>query len=41
MFAEDCAIVKQNRKILDKFPGKMYIVNTVDEDSADCKYLET
>ena len=34
VFAKNYATVKHNRKMLDKFPDKMY-------NPADCKYLET
>ena len=37
MFAENYPTVKHNRKMLDKLPGKMYIINAIDQIPADCK----
>ena len=39
--AKNYATVKHNRKMLDKLPGKMYIINAIDQIPADCKYPET
>ena len=41
MFAENYPTVKHNRKMLDKLPGKMYIINAIDQIPADCKQPET
>ena len=41
MFAENFPTVKYNRKMLGKLPGKIYIVNAIDQIPADCKYPET
>ena len=41
MFVENYPTVKHNRKILDKLPGKTYIINAIDQIPADCKYPET
>ena len=41
MFAETYLRVKRNRKFLDKFPGKINIINAIDQIPADCKYIET
>ena len=38
---ENYPTVKRNRKIRDKLQGKMYIINTIYQIPADCKYLET
>ena len=40
MFAENYPTVKHNRKILDYLPGKMYILNAIDQIPGDCKYPE-
>ena len=41
MFAENYLTVKHHRKMLDKLPKKMYIINAIDQIPADCKYPET
>ena len=41
IFAENYPTVKHNRKILDKLPGKTYIINAIDQIPADCKYPKT
>ena len=41
MFAENYATFKHNRKILDKLPSKIYIINAIDQIAADYKYPET
>ena len=41
VFAENYPTVKHNRKMLDKLPGKMYVINAIDQIPADCKYPET
>ena len=40
MFAENYPTVKHNLKMLDKLPGKMYIINAIDQSPADSKYPE-
>ena len=37
MLAENYPTNKHNRKMLDKLPGKMYIINAIDQIPADCK----
>ena len=41
MHAENYPTVKDNRKILDKLPGKTYTINAIDQIPADCKYPAT
>ena len=41
MHAENYPTVKDNRKILDKLPGKTYTIYAIDQIPADCKYPAT
>ena len=41
IFAANYPTIKHSRKILDKLPSKTYIINTIDQTLADCKYAET
>ena len=41
MLAENYLTVKHNRKMLNKLPGKIYIINATDQIHADYKYPQT
>ena len=41
MYAENYPTVEHNRKILDKFPSKTYMISAIDQIPDDCKYPAT